>query len=693
MTHRISPLIALLLLAGALAALAPGSHSAECPSQSRGGAGYPPERSEERLRGRAAEPYWVEPMRKVHARFRGEPGSLAQFGDSITVTQAFWSPLKQAGRNASPAFGKALARVRAYLKPPCWSDWKGPEYGSESGQTIRWAHEHVGEWLRRLNPEVALILFGSNDLRALELPEYRSRLRDVVRNCLANGTVVILTTPPPRHGDETKAAAFAAAVCSVARETGVPLIDFHAEIVRRRPHDWDGALDRFQQYRDYEVPTLISRDGVHPSYPSRYQNDYSPEALRSCGYGLRSYLSLLRYDEVVRVLAPEGDVIRAGDVAGLFAAAERARPGQTILLADGEYRLTRRLEIRTDRVTLRGASGQRERVILDGGGTLGELLALTACSGVMIADLTVQNVRWNGIKINSETGVHRLRIRNCVLRNIWQRAVKGVMVPEADRERLRPTGCRIEHCLFTNDRPKRFEDDPADTAENFGGNYVGGIDVMFARDWVIRGNTFRGIQGRTREARGAIFLWHDTRGCVVERNVVIDCDSGICLGNSHRPAEIAVHCTGCVVRNNFVTRAPENGILADYTRDCKILHNTVHDPGSRQGRLIRLVHDNPGLVVANNLLSGPPIRNESPSRIELKNNLVREMTSAFVDPAAGNLRLTARAVDAIDRAVPLPEVSDDIDGRRRGPKPDIGAHELAPAARLNPIQRRAAARR
>jgi hypothetical protein len=296
---------------------------------------------------------------------------------------------------------------------------------------------------------------------------------------------------------------------------------------------------------------------------------------------------------------------------------------------------------------------------------------------VKIADLTLQNVRWNGIKINSETNVQRLVIENCVLRNIWQRAVKGVLIPVADRERIRPTGCRIERCLFTNDRPKRFEDDPADTAENFRGNYVGGIDVMFPRGWVIRENRFVGIRGRTGEARGAVFLWHDARECVVERNVIVDCDSGICLGNSHKPADVALHATGCIVRNNSVTRAPENGILADYTRDCKILHNTIHDPASRLGRLIRIVHDADGLLVAGNLLSGPPVRNESSSRITLRDNREGEFTTLFADPAAGNLRLTRPTPEIVDAAPPRPEVPDDIDGRPWGPNPDIGAHECA----------------
>src|SRR5437868_11144963 len=92
-------------------------------------------------------------LRRIHARFTGQRGTFAQFGDSITVTQAFWSPLQSSCRNAPPAMEAALARVRAYLRPECWRDWKGPEYGSEGGQTVRWAHDHMAEWLKKLNPE------------------------------------------------------------------------------------------------------------------------------------------------------------------------------------------------------------------------------------------------------------------------------------------------------------------------------------------------------------------------------------------------------------------------------------------------------------------------------------------------------------------------------------------------------------
>lgn len=521
---------------------------------------------------RNGEPDWVEAMRQVHRRFSGQKSTFAQFGDSITVTMAFWAPLPHARKNAPPEMERAFKIVNYYMRPECWR-WKGPEYG------------------------------------------------------------------------------------------------------------------------------------VHPSHPTKYRDDYSEEALNCNGYSLRNYLVLLKYSEVIeKVLLPQqhgtanglsplelafqdwmpkapplpppkGEVIRVASADELFEAVQKAKPGTTILIAEGHYHLPRRLEIRRDKITLRGESGKREKVILDGGRhQLGELLAITGCSDVTIADLTIQNVRWNGIKLDTDTGVHRVTIYNCVIRNVWQRGVKGVRVPPSVP---RPTGCKILYCTFVNDRPKTFEDDPTDNPQTFNGNYIGGIDVMFAQGWVISDNVFVGIQGRTREGRGAIFLWHDSRDCVIERNIVIDCDVGIALGNSWKPPEIEFHCTRVVVRNNFIVRCPESGIVADYTKDCLIAHNTIHDPTNKLGRLIRLVHENEGLRVVNNLLSGPPIKNESTSRVLLLNNLVvPDYSAAFVDALRGNLRLRPNAVEAVDKAEPLPEVKDDIDRKPRGQKPDIGAHEL-----------------
>ncbi|MFH1715836.1 MAG: right-handed parallel beta-helix repeat-containing protein [Planctomycetota bacterium] len=370
----------------------------------------------------------------------------------------------------------------------------------------------------------------------------------------------------------------------------------------------------------------------------------------------------------------DGPAVEVSDVQELIRAIEQAEPGQTILLADGHYMMPRYVQIAADNVTLRGASGRREWVIIDGAKSRhGELLGITACSGVTIADLTIQNIRFNGFKINSQTNVQRLTIYNCIIHNIWQRGVKGVKVPEENRQAVRPKQCRIQYCLFYNDRPKRLSDDEGDIAD---GNYVAGIDVMYAKDWVISDNVFVGIQGRTYEGRGAVFMWHDSEDCLIERNIIIDCDVGLQLGNPHRAEGTQYHCVRFIARNNFITRAPEAGIVIVYTKDCKILNNTIHDPQSRLQRLIRTVFTNDGLLIANNLISGPGIRNESDSVVELSNNLIKDLTNAFVEPERGNLHLTHAATEAIDRGIALEEVSDDIDRQPRRAKPDIGADEI-----------------
>src|SRR5215218_9321261 len=155
-----------LLLATLLTfALSPATHAADAPA--------PPTASAPA----STQPAWADAMRKVHAKFTGKRGTFAQFGDSITVTMAFWSPLQYDPKNLDPAAAKDLELVKSYVKKESWQTWKGPKFGSEGGMTIRWAREHVDQWLKDLNPEVALIMFGTNDLNGVPLDEYTKLTR------------------------------------------------------------------------------------------------------------------------------------------------------------------------------------------------------------------------------------------------------------------------------------------------------------------------------------------------------------------------------------------------------------------------------------------------------------------------------------------------------------------------------------
>lgn len=246
--------------------------------------------------------YWVAPMAEVHARFKGEAGTFAHFGDSITVSMAFWSSLFWDHKNMDAATQAAFDLVSRTMKKECWRDWKGPKFGNEGSMTIRWAHENVGTWLKDLNPEVALLMFGTNDLGQLKADEYEAKTREVIRKCLDNGTVVILSTIPPRHGQDEKCRAFVETLGRIARDMKVPLCDYYRAVIDRRPDDWDGCLAKFKDVPgdEYEVPTLIARDGVHPSNPKQWQGDYSEEGLRHNGFILRNYVVLRSYADVVR---------------------------------------------------------------------------------------------------------------------------------------------------------------------------------------------------------------------------------------------------------------------------------------------------------------------------------------------------------------------------------------------------------
>jgi lysophospholipase L1-like esterase len=255
----------------------------------------------------AAEPDaadWVEPMKKVHARFTGTKGTFAEFGDSITFTMAFWSPMAAQPKHMNEEMARAHALVTARMKPECWSKWKGPEFGNQGSMTIRWAHAHVDEWLAKMNPEVAVLMFGSNDVGQMDASDYEQTTREVVQRCLRNGTIVLLTTAPPRSRRADKCKNFADAVRRIAREERVPLIDYHGEILKHRPEDWDGTLPQFKQTPgdEYQVPTLIARDGLHPSNSKPYVNDFSEEALKCNGFTLRNYLTLRAYADVIRLV-------------------------------------------------------------------------------------------------------------------------------------------------------------------------------------------------------------------------------------------------------------------------------------------------------------------------------------------------------------------------------------------------------
>lgn len=250
-----------------------------------------------------AADYWVAPMQDLNASFTGLPGTIARFGDSITFSKSFFHQLRYQHQNVPDATAEAFTWIQDYLVDEAW-DWQGAAYGSKSGSVTGWpltkpdGSRRVDIWLETLNPEIAVVMWGSNDVnRGRDLSESIDSLREVVTTIKANNTIPVLTTIPPIHEKEVEAAFFADQIRALALEEQVPLIDFHDEILTRAPGDtWNGALV-FEGGNHYEVERLVSGDGLHPSNPQP-RRDFSEESLSKNGYTLRNYITLNALHEV-----------------------------------------------------------------------------------------------------------------------------------------------------------------------------------------------------------------------------------------------------------------------------------------------------------------------------------------------------------------------------------------------------------
>ncbi len=369
---------------------------------------------------------------------------------------------------------------------------------------------------------------------------------------------------------------------------------------------------------------------------------------------------------------PRGEVIRVSTSDELLAAVDRLRPGGTILLADGQYQLPRVIVLDGKKdVTVRSAAGNPARVILRGKGWDShdqgdDLVHIGGCDGVTVADLTFADCHSYGIKVEAEKAPKQIQIYNCRFRDIGMRAIKGSAGQDPD---IRAVKGSVRYCSFQNTKVP-----PAEWL--FGGDYISGIDMMALEDWTFSDNVFRNVKGRNGGGRAAIFIWVRSRQVVVERNLIMDCDRGVAFGNpgqatANRPGEMLAYVSDGIIRNNFIVGGADCGIELWHAERIKVCNNTIWRPERNWSRGIRVGTGTSHSEIVNNLVHGE-IQLEG-GEAELRQNLARRLDGYFVDPAAGNLALTSGATEAIAHGAPLAEIIDDIGGRPRPGRPDLGA--------------------
>ena len=393
-----------------------------------------------------------------------------------------------------------------------------------------------------------------------------------------------------------------------------------------------------------------------------------------------------------------GDVVVVSTVAQLRAAVDAAVPGRTILVADGTYALDGvYLRLDVPNVTLRGQSGNRDAVVLDGNYLTTEIVQVAA-SDVTVADLTLREAYDHPIHVmpTATSATDRTLVYNVRIVDPGQQAIK--VNPLSDTGPYADAGTIACSRIELTDAGRPHVRDSC---------YTGGVDAHAALGWTVRDNVVEGFWCETGLSEHAIHFWRNARDTRVERNFLRNNARAIGFGlaESGTPRRTYAdapcpsaggayvdHYGGTAV-NNFVSADDPDLFASEYGFDCGVclwqacgasaLHNTIHtaDVASSfsavEWRFSRTV-----ATVANNLANFA-LRARDGATAAQATNVTNATAAFYVSAATGDLHLQPSAAGAVDQGS-ASSVTTDVDGdsRPRGAAPDVGADETGtPTAR------------
>lgn len=254
----------------------------------------------------AAPADYADAMKKVAAKSGAKEGVVLHLGDSITYANQYggWA---RGGKGKTPQEEAALKWMHCNDNNDSdgWYLARVDRPGNRSDTAVSGIRSHeyleggksgippMADVVKKYNPQIAVVLLGTNDANGgRSAAQYRGDMAKIVDLLLANGTIPIVTTIPPIKGKDDLVKQFNAALMELVKEKKIPVIDYHAEILKRRPTDWLG--------------TLVSDDGVHPTGDhggASPSSEPTEENLKNSGYLLRGVLSVRKIAEVkARVL-------------------------------------------------------------------------------------------------------------------------------------------------------------------------------------------------------------------------------------------------------------------------------------------------------------------------------------------------------------------------------------------------------
>lgn len=348
-----------------------------------------------------------------------------------------------------------------------------------------------------------------------------------------------------------------------------------------------------------------------------------------------------------------------------------------IMLQDGTYTLTDTLYINADKVALEGASGNRNSVTIQGdamsaGAQVGNLIRVAA-SDFSLRHITLRRSGYHLVQIAGETNADNPVFQDCVFQDAYEQMLK-VSIDENAPSVTSDNGV-VENCLFEY---------TAGIAPQY---YVGGIDAHGAKNWVIRGNTFKSIiSPSVSVAEFAVHFWNGSANNLVERNSIIDCDRGIGFGLEGRGN------SGGIIRNNMIYSSASNagqfadaGIVLTDSSGTDVLNNSVFiEHGFPWAIEYRFATSN-GIEVRNNL-TNKAIQSRDGGSAALSDNITNASSNWFQDIDSGDLHLSSGALPPINSGQALSGLTDDFDGEARPQSGsiDVGADEYSDTVSITP---------
>jgi hypothetical protein len=386
--------------------------------------------------------------------------------------------------------------------------------------------------------------------------------------------------------------------------------------------------------------------------------------------------------------APTGNVITVASEPALQAAVAAVTSNATIVIQPGTYNLaagggTLYFNKSVANVTLRGATNGCDDVILVGAGMTNQGntpygIWVGGPTGMRIANLTIRDIYFHPIMLDPNFGTQSPHIYNVRLINAGEQFVKAT--PVGTNSPGVSNGI-VEYSIMEYVTW-------LDPGAPGGATYTNGVDVHAGASWIIRYNLFRNIRAAPGQglAGHAILMWNRSRDTIVEGNLFLNTQRGIALGLDG--TRVDDH-TGGIVRNNIFHRSSSQsgdiGISVNNSAGTKVLHNTVLLSGTYPSAIEYRFSGTTGALIQYNLADAGVQQRDGASGTVV-GNVSNAQANWFVNALLGDLHLAATAVEAIDRATALADVTQDYDGDARpiGLAPDIGADEFVVSSAIPP---------